>query len=86
LIALGDAAREPLHRRLGDERIQNEVVFILGAIGDDSTIPLLIDAYPDPALPKEPPGASRYDPGRLKLICFSHALTYLTHQPVSRSR
>src|SRR5262245_60473398 len=29
LIALGDAAREPLHRRLNEERIQNEVVLIL---------------------------------------------------------
>src|SRR5437773_2464720 len=35
LISLGDVAREPLHRRLGDEQIQNEVVLILGAIGDD---------------------------------------------------
>src|SRR5688572_15008994 len=47
LIALGDAARETLHRRLGEEQIQNEVVLILGAIGDESTVDLLVNAYPD---------------------------------------
>jgi HEAT repeat protein len=86
LIALGDAAREPLHQRLGDARIQNEVVLILGAIGDDSTVPLLIDAYPDLDAPNEPADSLHTDPVRLKLICFSHALTYLTHEGISRSR
>jgi HEAT repeat protein len=86
LIALGDAAREPSHQRLGDERIQNEIVLVLGAIGDDSTVPLLIDAYPDSVVQREPPDSARTDPVRLKLICFSHALTYLTHEGISRSR
>jgi HEAT repeat protein len=86
LIALGDAARAPLHRRLGDKRIQNEVVLILGAIGDDSTVPLLIDAYPDAAVPAEPAAVTHPDPIRLSHICFAHALTCLTHQSISRSR
>jgi hypothetical protein len=86
LIALGDAAREPLHQRIGDEQIQNEVVLILGAIGDDNTVPLLIDAYPELDLPDKPADTWPPDAARLKLICFSHALTYLTHEGISRSR
>src|SRR5260370_39059781 len=86
LIALGDAAREPLHQRIGDQQIQNEVVLILGAIGDDSTVPLLIDAYPDLDAPNELADSSHPDSVRLKLICYSHALTYLTHEGITRSR
>jgi HEAT repeat protein len=86
LIALGDAARGPLYRRLSDEQIQNEVVLILGAIGDDSTVPLLIDAYPDIDVPEPTSVTSEPGAAQLKLICFSYALTYLTHEPISRNR
>src|SRR5580698_669865 len=48
LIAMGDGAREPLHRRLNDELVQNEVALILGEIGDERSVSLLIEAYPDP--------------------------------------
>jgi len=86
LIALGDAAREPLHQLLGDEEIQNEVVLVLGAIGNERTVELLIETYRDPELPEEYPGVYDLDPGRFKLVCYSHALTYLTHESISRSR
>ena len=46
LISLGDEARPALHRRLADPHVQNEVALVLGAIGDETTVPLLIDAFP----------------------------------------
>src|SRR5262249_16000564 len=47
LIRLGEKARPALQKRLRDPAIQNEVVLILGAIGDESTVPALIEAYPE---------------------------------------
>lgn len=86
LIALGERARQPLQERLGDLRIQNEVVVILGAIGDESTVPLLIETYPEVDISGEPGAATPPGPGRMKIICYTHALTYLTGEPIGRSR
>jgi hypothetical protein len=46
LIALGAKARSRLQDCLADHRIQNEVALILGIIGDERTVPLLIECYP----------------------------------------
>jgi uncharacterized protein (TIGR02996 family) len=58
LILRGAAARAALHRLLDDPQIQNEVVLVLGAVGDETTVPLLIDRYPralDAATPRRCP-------------------------------
>jgi hypothetical protein len=78
LIRVGAPARARLHRLLDDKQIQNEVVLILGAIGDETTLPLLIDRYPT-ALDKD-------DRWQTKMVCFSFALSYLTGQQIDRSR
>jgi hypothetical protein len=82
LMRLGDRALPTLHRLLKDEAIQNEVVLVLGAIGDRTTVPLLIEAYPE----DDARGLQLEDPRRMKVTCFTHALTYLTAQPIGRSR
>jgi HEAT repeat protein len=87
LIQLGAKARPAVQAKLGDPRVQNEVALILGAIGDESSVAALIDAYPRTARAKKsmvpkPPD----DPMKLKIICFTYALTYLTGQPIGRSR
>jgi hypothetical protein len=82
LIRLGADALQPLHERLEDPRIQNEVVLILGAIGDRSTVPLLIDAYPNGRIARDEVSG----PDRLRVICFGFALSYLTGQSIGRSR
>src|SRR5262249_32292501 len=90
LIELGEKARIVLHERITDRRIQNEVVLILGAIGDQRTVPLLIEAYPKVNV-REPDWGDDFlkelnDPERLKVVCFTFALTSLTGQPMGRSR
>jgi hypothetical protein len=82
LIILGEKARRALQARLGDQRIQNEVALILGAIGDETTVPALIQVYPEGDLRK----AKRDGPEYLKGVCLTFALTYLTGQPIGRSR
>lgn len=79
LILLGATAREPLERLLDDNRVQNEVVLILGAIGDESTVPLLIDRHP------KDPDPSDWEQQK-KTVCFSFALSYLTGHELDRSR
>ena len=87
LISIGDFARVHLHDLIEDDRIQNEVVVVLGAMGDESTVPLLIAAYPDPPSGRlDSKRASLDDPEVLKIVCFTHALTYLTCEPIGRSR
>jgi hypothetical protein len=85
LIELGAVARGPLHQHLSDPDIQNEVTVVLGAVGDESTVPLLIEAYPEGG-----GGGGRDlfppEPMRMKVICFTHALTYLANEPIGRSR
>jgi hypothetical protein len=49
LIAVGDKARLRLQDCLADDRIQNEVALVLGIIGDERTVPLLIQCYPGSA-------------------------------------
>src|SRR5262249_50933854 len=82
LIRLGDRARPALHRVLGDEAIQNEVILVLGAIGDRSTVPLLIDAYPA----DDVRGSGPENPRWIRVMCFSFALPYLTGQQIGRDR
>ena len=77
LILLGPAAREPLHRLLDDNEIQNEVVLVLGAIGDETTVPLLIDRYPRQLDPEKQ---------RFKMVCFSFALAHRTGEVLDRDR
>jgi len=82
LIILGEKARKPLQECLGDKEIQNEVALILGAIGDKTTVPALIDVYPEDDISKAEFNSSDY----MKGVCMTFALTYLTGQPIGRSR
>jgi hypothetical protein len=82
LIRLGDRARPALNRCLGDEAIQNEVVLVLGAIGDRETVRLLIEAYPA----EDVRDLARDDPRWVRAMCFSFALPYLTGQQIGRDR
>jgi predicted secreted protein len=82
LIRLRGRARPILHRRIEDHAIQNEVVLVLGAIGDETTVPLLIKAYPE----DDVRGLAPDDPRWKNVVCFTFALTYLTGQPIGRSR
>lgn len=82
LIRMGERARATLHEQISDQQIQNEVVLVLGAIGDATTVPLLIEAYPEGEVKNE--GSA--DSQRMKTICFTFALTYLTGEPIGRSR
>jgi hypothetical protein len=78
LMMIGPAAREALHRRLDDRRIQGEVVMVLGAVGDETTVPLLIGRYPE--------RLSTEDPLQRQMVYFSFALSYLTGQAIDRTR
>jgi hypothetical protein len=87
LILLGEKARPLLQQRLGDPQIQNEVALVLGAIGDETTVPALIDVYPTVDVREMmKQGGSTSDPHCLKVVCLTFALTYLTGQPIGRSR
>jgi hypothetical protein len=81
LIRMGARARPALHRRISDKEIQNEVVLILGAIGDETTVPLLIESYPD-----QPADLAPSDPRFYTIVYYSFALPYLTCEPIGRSR
>jgi HEAT repeat protein len=85
LIEIGDPACGPLHRRITDEGVQNEVVLVLGEIGDESTVPLLIDAFPEAYVPDTPFDYSNPDPGQLKVICFTRALNQLTRHYIGHT-
>src|SRR5262249_2767144 len=82
LMILGEMARGPLQARLDDRRIQNEVALVLGPIADEKAVPALIQVYPEGDLRK----AKADRPEYLKGVCFSFALSYLTGQPIGRSR
>jgi HEAT repeat protein len=86
LVALGDTAREPLYRRLNEKPIQNEVVLILGAIGDESTVRRLIEAYPEIDELHRCTEDLQADPDRFKVACFSCALVHLTQQSIGYNR
>jgi HEAT repeat protein len=86
LVAFGDAARESLHQRLNDAEIQNEVVAILGWIGDERTVKLLVQHYPDLQMLPEDPGAFELSPQKMKAVCFTCALEALTHEDFRRSK
>lgn|GEM_PF-1649183 len=86
LIEVGDPARGPLHRRITDEAIQNEVVLVLGEIGDESTVALLIDAFPEEVVSDTPFDYANPDPAQLKVICFTRALNRLTRQYIGYTR
>lgn len=79
LTRRGARARVRLHERIDDVENQNEIVLILGAIGDRTTVPLLIEAYPEGDVATD-------ESAWMKVICFTHALTYLTCQPIGRNR
>jgi HEAT repeat protein len=80
LIDIGDVAREPLHGRLADEGVRNEVALVLGEIGDETTVPLLIEAFPEPQAPPAPFDYANPDPAQVSAICFTRALRELTGQ------
>ncbi len=82
LIRLGPRARPLLHRRLADPAVQDEVALVLGAVGDRTSVRLLVEAYPA----GDARGLGRGDPRWEKVVCFTAALTYLTAQPIGRSR
>ena len=88
LIRLGENARPALESRIHDENISNEVALILGAIGKEETIPILIDAYPNQVCREEGAryGDDEYFSLRDKHICFTYSLTYLTGKPIGRGR
>lgn len=87
LILLGEKARPALQKRLADQHIQNEVALVLGAIGDEMTVPALIDVYPTVDVrEKMEKGNHKTDPECLKVVCMTFALTYLTGEPIGRSR
>jgi hypothetical protein len=82
LIRLGGRSRPVLHKYINDPQIQNEVVLVLGAVGDRTTVSLLIEAYPEADLRE----AERDDPRRMTEMCFAFALPYLTGQEIGRDR
>jgi hypothetical protein len=84
LIMLGERARARLQQYVADPRIQNEVSLVLGAIGNEKTVPLLIDAYPLPIVGVN--GESETDNRHSNAVFLTFALTYLTNQPIGRSR
>lgn len=89
LLMLGEKARPRLEKCLADQRIQNEAALILGAIGDKTTVPALIDVYPLLDVREKMNSEKenmRVDPDCLKVVCMTYALTYLTGQPIGRSR
>jgi hypothetical protein len=90
LIILGAKARAPLQKCLSDKEIQNEAALVLGAIGDESTVPILIDLYPDHDARKDAESMKgkpeRDNPRVMMHVCMNFALAYLTGQSIGRSR
>jgi HEAT repeat protein len=86
LIALGDAARQPLVDRLNEQGIQNEVALVLAEIGDESTVPLLIEAFQDIQFPDVEYDYENPDPAFLNVVCFTKALCNLTSVSIGHSR
>jgi hypothetical protein len=80
LMKRGSEARGPLLALLDDPEIQNEVVLALGAIGDEATVPELIARYP------RGPVADGDKAAKLRRVCFSFALSWLTSEQIDRSR
>lgn len=73
-------ARESLLALLDDPDIRNEVVLLLGAVGNEATVPQLIARYP-----RGPIDAADHN-AVLTRVCFSYALCWLTGQSIDRSR
>jgi HEAT repeat protein len=88
LMRLGAKARPAMHKALADPRIRNEAAIILGAIGDESTVPLLISLYPESDRRKTRQALAAYSPGQgdSRIYCLTAALTYLTGQVIGRDR
>ncbi|MDB5339080.1 MAG: repeat protein [Planctomycetaceae bacterium] len=83
LIRLRERARVVLQQYIKDPQIQNEVVLVLGAIGTDETVPLLIEAFPSRD------NCALFETNselRRKTVCFTEALTYLTGVSIGRDR
>lgn len=80
LIRRGTEAREALHARLDDPRIQNQVAVVLGAIGDATSARLLLERFPDDPVVYYPDVPT--DTAAIRRTCFEMALTHLTgHDP-----
>lgn len=85
LMMLGKKkAHGSVQDRLGDRRIQNEVALILGAIGDETTVPALIQIQPEKGIDIRE--AKWDDPDYKRGVCLNFALAYLTGQQIGRSR
>lgn len=85
LILRGAEALPALEKLIDDPAIQNEIILILGAVGNERTIPLLIDRFPgDEVVYGE--GKFAENPILVRRVCFTFALTYLTGTPIGRSR
>jgi hypothetical protein len=82
LIMLGDKARYRLEQCLVDPRIEDEVALVLGAIGNERSVALLIDAYP-PFGQTVKNEANEYCG---KAVNLTFALTYLTGHQIGRTR
>jgi hypothetical protein len=79
LIMMGDKARYRLEQCLADPRIQDQAALVLGTIGNERSVTLLIDAYPPPYDDTE---KDYHD----KSVFLTFALSYLTCQEIGRSR
>jgi hypothetical protein len=88
LVARGNEVLPALHNRLADRRVQNEVALILGSIGDETSVPLLIDYFPTDVPEIVEGSIYDLDPDsvRLKYFCFTHALIELTGTRIGHSR
>jgi hypothetical protein len=84
LIILGDKARHRMEQCLADPRIENEAALVLGAIGNQRTITLLIDSYPETAVRAK--ARSFGDAATAKAVYFTFALNYVTLQKIGFSR
>ena len=74
LIRMGPKARLALHSRLPKGTlIQNEVVLVLGVVGDETTVPLIIVSYP-----AIKPQENLTERPNSKSSGFGQALGYLT--------
>lgn len=79
LMMLGNSVCEQIVPLLDDPELEFEAVLILGAIGDISTVRLLINRYPDAP---DPPTKSY---NRLA-VAYTNALCNLTGELIGRSR
>ena len=82
LVNIGSRTRPMLHEIIGNTRIQKEVALVLGVVGDETTIPLLIEAFPKDEIDKI--AGSDFD--HMKELCFALALTCLTGEAIGMSR